>query len=86
MAIIPFFIGVGGVCGQLGLLAIGDERDKKIYQRVYFLAGSIALITIILLIPQYHSIGVAIAIFLTEFVVFIGMTWRFKNLVNPSNK
>ena len=81
MALIPLFIGVGGVCGQLGLLAIGDERDKKIYQRVYFVAGGVALISIISLIPQYHSIGVAIATFLTEFVVFFGMSWRFKSLV-----
>ncbi|MEI8084598.1 MAG: flippase [Paludibacter sp.] len=82
MALIPFFIGVGGVCGQLGLLAMGDERDKKIYQRVYFAAGGVAIISIVLLIPQYHSIGVAIAIFLTELVVFVGMAWRFKRLVN----
>jgi len=81
MALIPFFIGVGGIYGQLGLLALGDERDKNKYQRVYFVAGAVALISIILLIPCCHSIGVAIAIFLTEFVVFVGMAWSFNTMV-----
>lgn len=82
MALIPLFIGVGGILGQLGLLALGDEQDKKIYQRVYFAAGAVALVSIILLIPHYHSIGVAIAVFLTEFVVVAGMLWRFKQLAD----
>ena len=82
MALIPFFIGIGGICGQLGLLALGNEQDKKIYQRVYFIAGAVALVSIFILIPHYHSIGVAIAIFLTEFVVFAGMSWRFIKLAD----
>ena len=86
MALIPFFIGIGGVFGQLGLLAIGNEHDKKTYQRVYFVAGGVALLSIVLLIPNYHSTGVAIGVFLTELTVFIGMIWKYKSFAFPKTQ
>lgn len=73
MAFIPFFISLGGVFGQLGLLAIGNEKEKKIFQKVYIIAGIVALILIFLLVPEYYSVGASISLLLTEFSVFIMM-------------
>lgn len=70
MAILPLFISLGGIFGQLGLLALGDERDKKHYQNVYFISGAVALVTIAVLVPGYHSTGAATALLITEFVSF----------------
>lgn len=79
MAFIPFFIGCGGVLGQLGLLAIGDEHDKKRFQRVYFVAGMVALVLVFVLIPKLEALGATIALLVTELTVFIGMVLNFKN-------
>ncbi len=86
MALIPLFIGLGGVFGQLGVLALGTEQDKKKFQQVYFIAGVIALLAIFGLIPFFHSVGAAIALLLTELVVCILMAWFSKNNIFIKNK
>jgi O-antigen/teichoic acid export membrane protein len=69
MAFVPIFVGVGGVVGQLGILALGREEDKRKYQRVYFIAAFVALISVCILTPYYNAEGAAIALLLTEIVV-----------------
>lgn len=69
MAFIPFFIALGGVYGQLGLLALGSERDKHHYQNVYFMAAVVALISIFALVPFYGAVGATVALLITEMVV-----------------
>ncbi|MDO9154722.1 MAG: oligosaccharide flippase family protein [Paludibacter sp.] len=75
MSIAPLFIAAGGVLGQFGLLAIGNEKDKKNFQRTYFIAAFVALLTVFYFIPIYFSTGASIALLITEFTVFIGMLW-----------
>lgn len=86
MAFIPLFIGLGGVFGQMGLLALGTEQDKKKFQQVYLFAGAMALLAILGLIPFFHSIGAAIALFLTELVVCILMAWHSRNKIFIKNR
>jgi O-antigen/teichoic acid export membrane protein len=74
MAFAPVFIGLGGVFAQLGILALGNRRDKQTYQKNYFIAGIVALVSMFLLIPILGTIGAAIALLLTEAVVFLLMT------------
>jgi len=83
MAILPLFIAVGGVCGQLGLLALGGKRDKKRFQRVYFVAATAAIISVFALAPFYHSIGAAVALLITEVIVCILMIYNYKKLSKP---
>jgi O-antigen/teichoic acid export membrane protein len=75
MAIIPMFVALGGVFGQLGLLALGNESDKRYYKNTYFFAGGVAIIAILILVPLYLSIGASVALLLTEFVVLL-LLWR----------
>lgn len=80
MAFTPIFIASGGVLGQLGLLALGNERDKKKFQYVYFVAAFIAIISIFILVPNLSSIGASVALLITEISVFIGMWWFTRKL------
>jgi len=85
MSIAPLFIASGGVLGQFGLLALGNEKDKKNFQNVYLLAAVVSLIAVFSLVPKYYSIGAAIALLLTEIIVFIGMLWFNKKLFLKSS-
>ncbi len=69
MAFVPIFVGIGGIMAQLAILALGDELDKKKYQRAYFIAAGIALICIFTLIPYRNAIGAAISLLITEICV-----------------
>lgn len=75
MAFVPIFVGGGGVFAQLGLLALGDEKDKQKYKLVYFIAGLTALLSIFLFIPSFLALGASISLLITEMVVFILMTF-----------
>lgn len=77
LAIVPLFVALGGVCGQLGLLALGDECDKRHYQHVYFAGAAVALVSILALVPQYGAAGAAWALLVTEVVVCGGMVSVF---------
>ncbi len=75
MAVVPLFVALGGVAGQLGLLAMGDDCDKRHYRNVYFVAAAVALLAVFLLLPAWHSVGAAWALLITEVVTFSLMTW-----------
>lgn len=73
MAFAPICIGLGGVLGQLGLLALGDEVEKKQFRNVYLIATVISIICIVLLPRWYGIIGGSISLLITEFLVCLGM-------------
>jgi len=81
MSIIPLFIAVGGIFGQLGILALGKETDKKKFQRVYIKASIVAIVSIFILVPKFQSIGASIALLLTEFTVCILMSFYGKKVL-----
>lgn len=81
MAFIPFFIAIGGIYGQLGMLALGDEQDKRHYQNVYFMASAVAIATIFALVPHYKAVGATIALLITEGIVAFVLFYKFhKNI------
>jgi O-antigen/teichoic acid export membrane protein len=83
MSFLPLVIAAGGILGQLGLLAAGNEKDKKNYQMVYIIAATVSVIAVFSLVPHFFSTGAAIALLITEFIVFLGMLWfNRKNLLN----
>ncbi|MGN0186199.1 MAG: flippase [Paludibacteraceae bacterium] len=73
LAIVPLFVTVGGVAGQLGLLTIGNERDKKHYQNVYLAAAGLSVVLTFALVPHFQAVGASIALLLTECFVCVGM-------------
>ena len=73
MSVAAVFIGVGGVMAQLGLLAMGDARDKRRYRQVYMIAGAVALGSIFIAIPLWGTIGAALSLVSVEGVVAVLM-------------
>jgi O-antigen/teichoic acid export membrane protein len=76
MAFVPIFVGAGGVVAQLAILALGDEKDKKRYQRVYFIAGLVAIVCVFATVPFLGAIGAALSLLLTEMLVCVLMFWN----------
>ena len=81
MAFVPLFVGMGGVVAQLGILALGDAADKKNYQRVYLIAGGVALISIFVNIPFFGATGAAVSLLLTEIIVCGLMFWFGRRVI-----
>ncbi len=80
MSFVPFFVGVGGVCAQLVILALGATAEKKYYQRVYLFAGLIALFSVFILVSNYNQMGAVISLLITESLVCILMVVKSKKL------
>ena len=69
MAFIPIFVGIGGVIGQLKLLALGNSNDKKHFESAYFIACVVAILGVSLLSALFKAEGTAIALLATEITV-----------------
>jgi polysaccharide transporter, PST family len=78
MAFVPIFVGIGGVAGQLGLLAMGDEDSKLWFKRTYFAAALLALSSVFVLAHIYGSNGAAVSLLLTESMVGIAFIIGYK--------
>jgi len=81
MSFIPLFSGVSIITAQLGILALGNSADKKNYQRVCFIAGIVALISIFAIIPCFYAKGAAISLLLTEVIICVLMLWYGRNFL-----
>ncbi len=73
MSPIPLFVVLGGISGQLVLLAMGDENDKKHYRNVYLCASVMAICMMFLLVPQGKEIGAACCLCVTEGFVCVAL-------------
>ncbi len=71
MSFVPLFVGLGGVMGQLVLLAMGDEQDKKYFRNVYIIAAAVAIVSVLLLTIHFGTYGAAVALLLTELTVML---------------
>ena len=81
IAFVPLFVGAGGVIAQLGLLALGGVSDKKNYQKVYFFAAIVALISILSTVPFYGANGATISLLVTEITVCLLMVWYGRKII-----
>ena len=81
LSIVPLFVAVGGVAGQLGLLTMGNERDKKHFQNIYLSAAGLSVVLAFALVPHFQAIGAGIALLLTECFVCVGMLVGFKKML-----
>lgn len=70
MSLAPFAISVGGIIGQMGLVAIGDNKSKRNFCKSYWIVAPISLLCVFILSPFYYEIGAAIALVITEYTVF----------------
>lgn len=76
MSFVPIFVGIGGVFGQLILLAIGDDKDKKYFSRVYVIAAIVAITGVLILSYSYGMYGTAFSLLITEISVVLLFTLR----------
>ena len=73
MSIVPMMVGVGGVQGQMGLIAMGGEKEKNTFRNIYLMAGIISLVSVIIMSYFYGAIGAAFALVITEGFVCAAM-------------
>ena len=77
-ALTPFAIGVGGVYGQMGLIALGNEHTNHRFRDVYFIAAIASICMMFIFIPSLQAIGASIVVTATEVVVAILMIYNYK--------
>ena len=66
MAVVPLLVGIGGVQGQMGLIALGGEKEKSVFRNIYLMAGVLSLISVLFLSYLWGAIGAAVALVITE--------------------
>lgn len=72
-SIIP--ISLGGVCGQLGLIAIGGNFEKKIFSSVYIIVGLLSLVISYFCIRMWNIEGAVYSVVASEILVFLLMLY-----------
>jgi len=70
-----FPIALGGILGQLGLLGLGHEQQKKVFSRIYTVVGILSLPISILLIYYFNVKGAVYSMLLVETIIFVSMLY-----------
>ena len=81
MCLTPIFIGIGGVIGQIYILALSDNKYKKYFTKTYIMAAIVAIISIFIFIPTLKAQGAAIALLITEVFVMCSFIY-YKRKIN----
>lgn len=66
-------IAIGSIFGQLGLLALGDHLEKKMFSKVYIYIGFFSFPFSFILIKYYYEIGAFVSVFVIEIMVALVM-------------
>lgn len=74
----PLFIGIGGVLGLMGLIAMGNQVSKKHFRNVYMIVAVAALVMVLALTSWCEERGTALAMVLTEAAVCLLMAYYYK--------
>ena len=82
MAVAPIAIGIGGVYGQMGLVALGNKQTSKAFRNVYMVAAVFSILMMCLLTPWLKGLGASIVVTLTEVFVMTLMVYNFKKYKN----
>ena len=69
--LIIFPISLGGVLGQLGLLALCGNREKREFSRIYTIVGGLSVPLSLVSIYYFHLEGAIAVMILVEVVVFM---------------
>lgn len=80
MAFVPIFVGIGGVIGQIYILALSDNKYKKYFTKTYIMAAIVAIISIIIFIPILKAQGTAIALLITEIFVMCSFIYHKRKI------
>lgn len=75
-----FPITLGGVCGQLGMIALGDFNGKKIFSSIYIYTCIISLPLSFLLIYLFNFNGAIISMMFAQTIIFIFMFYYVKKI------
>ena len=78
MGLAPISIGIGGVYGLMGLIALGNEQTKHVFGFCYIIAAGFALVCICTAIPLGKEFGTALALLATETLVCLLMIYNYK--------
>ena len=81
LSVMALAMGISGVCGQLGLLAMGGGRQKNLFSKIYLAAFVLASIAVFVLVPQLQGMGAAIVIVIAEVFVATAMVVSYVRLV-----
>lgn len=77
-SIMIFPITLGGICGQLGLIALGNNKDKKIFSSVYIYTCFISLPLSFLLIYFFNFNGAIFSMMFAQTLIFSFMFYFVK--------
>lgn len=80
VSFVPVAIALGAIYGQMGLIAMGNQKSKLEFRKVYFMAAPFSLLMVTFLAYLYSDIGAAVALLLTEYFVFFFMLRNYKKL------
>lgn len=75
---VPLAIGIGGVYGQIGLIALGDDITARKFRNVYFAAALFSAVSICAATPVFFAVGACWATALTELLVAVMMYYNYK--------
>lgn len=65
----PVFIGLGAVYGQMGLIALGNERTRRQFRNVYVLVAVVSIAAVFALVRMAGEVGASVALLLSEVLV-----------------
>lgn len=77
MSCLPLLVAISGICGQLGLLALGGTSAKLYYRNAYMLGIIVAFVSVVITVPKCGAYGAAVSLVLTEIVVSFFMLIGF---------
>ncbi len=80
LACVPLLVAIGGICGQLGLLAMGGDKEKRGYRNTYLVAAIVALVIVACIAPHYGSIGAVASLLVAEGIVALGMSFYYAKM------
>jgi len=79
LCLVPIFSAIGGVAGQMGLIAyIDSAKAKKTFQNIYVIAGLFAVCQVTIFTYLFQAEGTSFAVLSTEMFVAGLMIYYFK--------
>lgn len=73
-----FPIALGGICGQLGLLALGNDQHKRKFSNVYIVVGVLSIPISLTAIYFFNIYGAVYSMIFVEMTIFIALFYLVK--------